>query len=214
MIRYCIVVGVAATGLLVALSAGEAPPAEGAPELPLRFAANVMAVSGPATGTARVRFTIERWTTDEERGTFLRALESGGVDGLVAAMDKVTVGYLQVNDNLRYPIRVASSWPTSRGRSYRLATNRAIEFAEFQGGYRSIDYPIGFVEFSMPAQGTGEGQLLAATKVRFNEQRQLEVTSLPQNTGPQKLMNIRQEKVKPPKPKKSGKAKPEAPPQP
>ena len=49
-------------------------------------------------------------------------------------------------------------------------------------------------------EGKGEGTLLAATQVRFDDQGRIEVKSLPHNTGAQTLSMV--EKVVPKKKKK------------
>jgi len=161
------------------------------------FTATVMIVNAPRTGMARLRLTVERWTTDEERAALLKALQDGGTEELVRAMHELEAGYLQVENNLHWPIRVASSWETDEGRRVRIATNRPIHFGEYtKRGTRTSDYPVGVIEFTLPPEGKGEGTLLAATRVDFNEQGRIEVRSLPQNTGAQKLTNVTREKPK------------------
>jgi len=179
------------------ICAGAAPPAATLPPLPERFNANVFVVNGPVTGTARLRITIERWTTDQERKTFVEALKTAGTDGLTKAMEAVEVGYLQVNDNLRWPIATAATWQGPKGRMIRVATSRPIFFQEAARNTRSMDYPIGFIEFSVPADGPGDGQLVAAVRAQFDDQGRLEVQSTPQNTGPQKVVNVVAEAAKP-----------------
>lgn len=161
------------------------------------FTATVMIIDAPRTGMARLQLTVERWTTDEERDALLKALQDGGTEQLVTAMHKLEAGWLQVENNLRWPIRVASSWETDEGRHVRIATNRPIHMGEYtRRGTRTSDYPVGVIEFTLPPEGEGEGTLLAATRVDFDKQGRIEVRSLPQNTGPQKLSNVKREKPK------------------
>lgn len=74
-------------------------------------------------------------------------------------------------------------------------TNRPILIEESRGGSRSLDYPIGIVEFVMPDGGKpGQGSLLAATRPAFNDEGQLEVTSMPHQTDVQQVSGVRLEK--------------------
>lgn len=170
------------------------------------FNATVMVINAPKTGIVRLRFTVERWTTDEERAVLLKALQDGGTEELVRAMHELDVGYLQVENNLRWPIRVASTWETDEGRRVRIATNRPIHFGEYaKRGTRTSDYPVGVIEFTLPPDGKGEGTLLAATRIEFDEQGRIEVHSLPQNTGPQRVVDVTRQQPKKSKKKKKEK---------
>lgn len=188
--------------ILAALGAAAAGIPSEDPPLPQTFTANLLIVNASRSGTARLRMTVDRWSTDEERQQLFLALQEGGTTELVSAMERLTVGYLQVDSNLRWPIRIATTFETSEGRVVRLATNRPISFEESIGRTRSLDYPIGVIQFALPPDGPGEGTLSAATKVRFTEDRKIEITSMPQNTGPQRLTGVRLET---PRSKKKGK---------
>ncbi len=172
------------------------------------FTGTLMIVSGPGGAQmGRIKITVEHWTTDEERKTLAEAIRSGneasrgGNDALVDAMDKLQAGYVQIENNLRWPIRSAASWKTEKGRKVRFATNRPINYQETAMNSRSSDYPIGFIELVLPPEGKGEGVLLVATQVEFGSDGKLQVRSLPTNTGPQKVTNVVSELLKPKKSK-------------
>jgi hypothetical protein len=179
--------------LAVVSFGADAPTAE-APGAPVTYRATVMVLNAPQTGIVRLRMMIDRWSTDEEKKGLLAALKSGGTRGVVAAMDGMQAGFLQIDDNLRWPIRIASTWKTDKGQKVRLATNRPIDYREILKGARTADYPIGIVEFILPAEGRGEGTLFAATQAGFDDQGRIEVRSLPTNTGAQKMANVEIEK--------------------
>lgn len=192
------------------LAEEKAPPAqqEQAPQPQTEvFTGTLMIVNGPRTDMGRIKVTIEHWTTDEERKTLVEALRSGneasrgGNDALVDAMDKLQAGYVQIENNLRWPIRSAASFKSEKGRKVRFATNRPINYQEAAMNSRSSDYPIGFIELVLPPEGKGEGVLLVATQVEFGEDGKLQVRSLPTNTGPQKVTNVVSEMLKPKKSK-------------
>ena len=203
-LTFAAVAFVLAAGLARGARAEE-PAQDPAPE-PVQqneiFTGTVMVTNAPATGIARLRITVERWTTDDERKKFAVAIRDGGSDGLVAEMEKSTAGYIQVENNLRWPIRSAATWKTDKGRMVRFATNRPMNINETYNQTRSMDYPIGVIELLLPPEGKGEGRLLVATRVQFNKEGKLEVESLPTNTGPQQVTNVESELAKPKKSKK------------
>ncbi|MGD8377768.1 MAG: hypothetical protein PVF68_16670 [Acidobacteriota bacterium] len=167
--------------------------------LPRTYSGNLRIVNMPSamsgSRTAFLRMTIERWSTDEERLGFARALRDDGAEGLYRALEGTTVGYLQIDQNLRWPVRIASRFATDDGLKIRLVTNRPVLIEESRSGSRSLEYPIGIVEFVMPDGGKpGQGALLAATRPAFNDQGQLEVTSMPHQTDVQEVSGVRLEK--------------------
>ncbi len=177
-----------------AFAAAAEPQAEPAPpfEYPARFTANYMAVNNPGpTRAGRVTLTLERASTKDERIALLRTLKEKGQDALIAAMEGSEVGRIQIDTNLSWPIAVASVFRTDKGWIVRAATNRRMTFGEVSRNDRSSDYPVGILELLITPDGKGgEGVLVGATRVRFDENGRLEIESLPQNTGPQKLTNV------------------------
>jgi hypothetical protein len=167
---------------------------EEADELPQVFTANVMVTSGPRNqrGITRLRITIEQWTSGAARSAMMGALRDGGTDGLVEEMMSHEAGILQINNSLAYTLRVASTWETEEGRHFRVATERPITFFERQRPLRSEDYPFAIAEFVVPSRGRGEGSLLVATRVHFDEQGGLVIESLPTNTGAQRMTAVQQ----------------------
>jgi hypothetical protein len=179
--------------LMTGVSRGQEPA-----ELPERFTANLMVLNAPGGmgGMTPVSITIERWSTEEERKALLAALHDGGTDELVKAMEDLDVGYVQIRDSLGWRLRAASTWQTDKGRMVRVVTDRPLHVQENYRGTRSRDYPIGVIELILPPTGEGEGILLAATQVRFDDQGRIEVKSLPNNIGPQQLSMVQKEVMK------------------
>jgi hypothetical protein len=103
---------------------------------------------------------------------------------------------VQVRGSLAWRLRVASTWETEEGRVFRLATDRPINLQEKRKGTRSLEYPIGIIEFTLPPKGAGEGTLYEATRAKFNDAGQIELESMQQNTGPRRLLGVQMEKVK------------------
>lgn len=177
-------------GLASALVAGPALAAKEPPPIE-EFSGVVQVVNAPASGMGRFKVRVLRWSTDDERNALRKALADGGSEGLVDAMEKVEpAAYFQIDMELRYPIRLASTWETEKGRIVRFATDRPIGAREAYNSTRSMDYPVGVIEFTLPKEGPGDGIVLAAAELGFDDQGRLEVKSLPNNTGPQRLTMV------------------------
>ena len=180
--------------LLVAslIAAGAARAAE-----PLeRYDCVVMVMGAPGGGVVRARLTIERWTTPEERQAFIETVKSGGSAALAKAMEKAEVGYLQIDQSLRYPIAYAVKGRTATQEIIRVATNRPIGFTEMMRGFQSLDYPIGVMELDFPPGKPATGWVLGAAAVQFNKDGKLEVKSHPRNTGAQRITQVTKEEIK------------------
>jgi hypothetical protein len=122
-------------------------------------------------------------------------LQEGGSDALLAAMRKDIVGYFWTTKTIRYPINIASSFQTEKGRLVRMVTERPITFAEFAASTpRSRDYEFGVIEFLLNEKNKGEGTILGTAKVSIDKNGQVVVESL--GTSPQQLINMKEEKIK------------------
>jgi len=124
----------------------------------------------------------------------VEALKAGGTPGLIDMMEKMNAGWIQLENNLRWPLRTAAIWKSGADYKLRFSTDRPIYWGEVKESTRSLDYPIGIIELTLPPEGKGEGKLIAATQANFDEQNRLEVKSLPTNTGPQRVTNVEIEK--------------------
>jgi hypothetical protein len=186
------------------IAAQEAQEAQEEEEsLPVRFGGTIISSGTISRGITRVTITIEKWSSDDDRQALYLALRDDGTDGLVREMNKMDVGYIQIDNSLGYRLRSASTWQTEEGQVIRVATDRPIAFGEVWRGTRSEDYPIGVAEFILPPEGPGEGTILAATQVSISEDGHLEVKSLPNNTGAHRMTNMEPKKIKKKKNKKS-----------
>lgn len=187
-----------ATLLLAPAAALAQEPAPVAEEMPVVYRGTSVTMGGPGRSqTFRIEVTIERWSTLEERRGFLQALKAGGQNAVLEAMKPVEVGYVQVNNSLGYRLRTAAFADSEKGRTVRVVTDRPISFAENMNAVRSPDYPFGFIEFTLPKDGeAGEGAVIFAAQVEFDEAGNLNVRTLPGTTGPQRLMGVEQQKPK------------------
>jgi hypothetical protein len=190
------IAGLALAAAAVAAQEQEQGTEKEKPKELARFTGYIRIVQGSMTGKSiRATMSVEHWTTDEERAALLKALSEGGSDALLAAMRKTIVGYFWTTSTTRYPLNIASSFQTEKGRLVRLVTERPIQFAEFAASTpRSRDYEFGVIEMLLDEKDTGEGTVIMTAKVNINKDGQIEVESL--GTTPQPLINVKQEKIK------------------
>jgi hypothetical protein len=154
------------------------------------FRARVVNLGGNLpSGTGLMWMTVESWSTDQEREALLRGLQAGGTDGLLRAMRKMDKGYVRFQESLRWKVNHAVSLDTPEGRKIRLVTERPILFVETAKNLRTEDYPVGVIEFTLPADGKpGSGVLIPAARVTIDEaKKQIQVETPPGNISPMKL---------------------------
>lgn len=149
--------------------------------------------SGFSTRTVTRTFTlrITGQTSDAEAHEFLNILKDKGQTGLRNAMNGHDLGSISVDGHIGPTInavRVANIDGTLR---IRVVFERWITFWELRRGYRSTDYPFGYMEmFVDPRTGKGEGTFIAAAKIRFRSDRnEVEVEDF--GTFPGRLLGIR-----------------------
>jgi hypothetical protein len=147
-------------------------------------------VTGQASKSALLAITIDRFSTDEEIAALATSLKSGGTYALASAMEKTTVGYVNLNGDLRWPIRVASTWKTEEGRFVRLATNGPILDGASAQARPGTDDPIGIIDLKLPRSGRGEGTLVAATRAGFDDAGRIVALAMPIASGTQRLTNV------------------------
>jgi hypothetical protein len=126
--------------------------------------------SGPSTAT--VDFTIERWSTDEERNQLLGILQEEkdvyrANQKLLSALQKLPkVGYIRTPQTLAWDLRYARQSPLEDGgRRIVLGTDRPIGFREARNQPRTMDYPFTIVEVQLDKNDKGVGKILAGTKL-------------------------------------------------
>lgn len=146
--------------------------------------------SAPKTTAALMTITLNRVSTGDESAALVQALKSGGIYGLVSQMDRTTIGYVQLNDRLRLPIRVGSTWKTGKGQVIRLATSRPILDTPAAPASRGSDNSIGIIELTLPPTGAGEGTLVQAVRAGFDDQGRIVARTLALNTGTERLTNV------------------------
>jgi hypothetical protein len=134
------------------------------------FWVNMNGVRLNDTGTFDI--TIERWSTQDEVDRLQDVLVKKGGDALLSALQKTKprVGYIRnpwsVGWDLYYARQVTDK---DGGRRIYLATDRPISFWEASNQPRSIDYDFTLAEIRLDKDGKGEGKLVPAAMITYDE---------------------------------------------
>jgi hypothetical protein len=175
--------GILASGAVTAQNTGK--------ESFTAFAINMGTIGTGANSS--VDITIERWSTDAERDTLVKAFQAKQQDGLLSALQKVKqrVGFIRLPNTLGYDLRYARQVPDEEGgRRILIATDRRIGFAEARNQPRTIDYPFTLIEMRLNRANEGVGKMAVATKITWNKEKHvLELENY--SSEPVRLNNIR-----------------------
>jgi hypothetical protein len=151
----------------------------------LEITAWAVNMSNVGTGTTfTVDYTVERWTTPEERERLITTVLERGTDVLLGELQKMPshgrmrVPALQGPDPLQLRVGwdLRYAWQEKNaegGRRIVLATDRYIPWWEAANRPRTVDYPFTLIEIRARSDGTGEGKMSIATKIDFDKARNL-----------------------------------------
>jgi len=148
----------------------------------------------PPGQTYQLTINVDEWTPVDVRKELVTTLKEGGEDAVLKAIERMKAGYILPPSWARQPswkIAVASTFDTPQGRVVRVFTDRPIAFLEAYEGSRSRDYRFGAAQFVLNEKGEGEGVVVPASKIGFDEEGRLVFETLPHSTGPQKLIGVR-----------------------
>lgn len=128
-------------------------------------------------GTATIDFTIQRWSTDEERETLLKIIRENKnpTDKLLSAVQKLPkVGWIRTTNSLSWDLHYARESPLDEGgRQIVVGTDRPIGFAEARNSGRSMDYPFTIVDFHLNKDDEGQGKIMTATKIYVDKKNNI-----------------------------------------
>ena len=155
------------------------------------YAASAMVRAGGRSTMMTVTIHIDGFSPDAEVLGLAETLRDQGSEALLKAMGKLKAkGRLAPTGHIGTDIRVIRSRPTEKGgRRVILVTDRPITFAELRQGSRSRDYEFGIIQLDLDEHGKGEGALLAAAKIKFNDDNTIEFEHY--GIDPVRLMNVR-----------------------
>jgi hypothetical protein len=161
-----------------------------------QFTGRLVTMTGPtAHGLGEtVTIWIDEYTTDEVAQSLIKTLADGGQIALRDELQNHRAGRIRLGTNTSYPICIARQRIASDGRVILLATNSPLTGFQLNQGLRSQDYPIGYIELKLKADGTGEGTVVGMAKVSFDENKNLNIASY--GTQPSRLMDVETAKKK------------------
>jgi len=140
-------------GLLILSAAGFAQE-----PVSKQFSATAEMTTSQGTRSMPVTLIIARPISAEEALPLRKALESGGQQALLAAIQGGNRGRLSLG-SLEYPLDLVVAEPISGGLRYAVVTTRSLRVEEVNESRPSLDYPFAVAVFEVPEFGSGKGEL-------------------------------------------------------
>lgn len=125
--------------------------------------------SGFNTRTTTNTFTLNLTgtTSDNDAKRFLGLLDDNGQDDLLKAIHSTDLGNFALGGRIGRTVNGVRISDVDGKQRIRIIFERWIGGGELRGGYRSIDYPFGYIELMVdPVTGKGDGTYIAAAQLR------------------------------------------------
>ena len=106
-----------------------------------------------------------------KRSRALLNLLRKGTDALRRALEKEDRGRINVVGSTGNQIAVARKRQQGPDTIITIVTARTMPFIELYRGGRSTDYPFGFLQVKLDDKGQGNGQIMAAARIRFDRKK-------------------------------------------
>ena len=152
--------------------------------------------SGFNTRTITRPFTmiINGRTSAADASRYLRTLQSGGQDDLLREIGGNDLGRFSLGGSVGVPLNAVVVDRENGETRIRAVFRRWMGFGELRRGYRSTDYPFGYVEIHLDDRGNGDGTFIPAARIRFRSARNgnadtVEIEDF--GTFPGRLMGVR-----------------------
>jgi hypothetical protein len=163
-----------AAGLDAQATATPDPPAV---ETFTAFAVNTNPGPRGRPQTASLTFSIERWSTDQERDMLMTIVrEQTDVnrlnDQLLRALEGLPrVGRIRGANTVGWDLKYARQTPMpGGGRQVMLGTDRPLPFWEARNQPRTFDYRFTILDIRLDQENRGEGKMLARTRLIVDPQ--------------------------------------------
>jgi hypothetical protein len=146
---------------------------------PEAYSGVAMGTGGTVGGkTIQFDFRITQYTTDQEVQNFAQLVKDKGTDGLRRALEKEDKGRINAVGSTGNQIAVARKRQEGADTIITIVTARTMPFLELYNGGRTTDYPFGYLQVKLDANGQGAGQIMAAARIRFDKKKgQYEIES-------------------------------------
>ncbi len=124
------------------------------------------------TITRSFTMTITGRTSSQDAARYLNTLARGGQDALLREIDSNDLGRFSLTGSVGRPLNAVIIDEDNGETRIRAVFQRWVGFGELRRGYRSVDYPFGYVEIRVdPRTGRGDGTIIPAARIRFREGR-------------------------------------------
>jgi len=160
-------------GAAIAVSAGAASHDQSTSHENVRLHAVAVNMSNVGRrGPMPIDIGIDRWSTDADKYRLKKAVTNQGDDDLATALQKMDrLGFIRRSSGgLGWDIHYARRYPLPKG-GYRivLATDRPMSFYERSEQPETAQYDLVIAEIRVDANGKGEGALIPAARVTFDD---------------------------------------------
>lgn len=139
--------------------------------------------------TANFTLEITEYADNDALQGLVEALAEGGPEALEDALRGLEAGWIRVGPNIGYPVAVARLIETEEGRIVRALIDRPLQMVEVMRNLRTQDNPFAVVELRLDEKNKGDGTLMAAAKIEFNTEGQIEIEYF--GTQPYRLMAVK-----------------------
>jgi hypothetical protein len=126
---------------------------------------------GVGRKTIQFDFRITQYTTDQEVQNFAQLVKEKGTDALRRALEKEDKGRIAVVGSTGNQIAVARKRQEGSNTIITIVTARTMPFMELYNNGRTTDYPFGYLQVKLDANGQGTGQIMAAARIRFDKKK-------------------------------------------
>jgi len=139
---------------------------------PEAYDAVAMGVGGSMGGkTVSFQFKIDQFTPDEQVDGLAALLKKDGQSALRGALEKLDVGRIRPDTGVGNDIAVARKRKDGANTVITIVTARIMNFGELYRSGRSVDYPFGYLQVKLNAEGKGSGKIFPAASIRFNKKK-------------------------------------------
>jgi hypothetical protein len=145
-------------------------------------------------GADTIYIRIHRYSTQEERATYMNALSDGGTPALTKLFtDAEEIGFIR-HPGGRQGLKYVWLWPKEDGtHKIIFATERALGWGEVNRGLRTTDQTLSVGMMELNRKGKGEGQLVPVAEASYDP-KTMHMSIEHQGQQPLRLVGIKLKK--------------------
>jgi hypothetical protein len=133
------------------------------------FVGTVAVPQGGATPVSvALTLTVREHTSDERANQLAQMLHDRGHQAVAAELAKDDVGQLRLGDDSVFRVTLVRPEPTGNGRILRVVTDRPMQGVAKTSGAPPPAGTVGYLQLTLDAANTGEGQLYPAVTAKFD----------------------------------------------